>query len=59
MKINYHYSIPFNKVGYFEWKKYNAENEELVPPIKLSDVERKHTGDEKMIEFCRYQLNIK
>jgi nicotinate phosphoribosyltransferase len=35
------------------------ENEEWVPTIKLSDTEGKHTGDEKMIDICKYQLNIK
>lgn len=34
-------------------------DDEWVPCIKLSDSEGKHTGDEKMIEFCKYQLNIK
>lgn len=35
------------------------EDDEWVPTIKLSDSPGKHTGDEKMIEFCKYQLNIK
>ena len=35
------------------------EDDEWIPTIKLSDDEGKHTGDEKMIEVCKYQLNIK
>ena len=30
-----------------------------IPTIKLSDVSGKHTGDPKMIEVCKYLLNIK
>lgn len=35
------------------------EEDRWIPTIKLSDVEGKHTGDLKMIEVCKYQLNIK
>jgi len=35
------------------------EEDEWISTIKLSDSAEKHTGDEKMIEFCKYQLNIK
>ena len=30
-----------------------------IPTIKLSDTAGKHTGDKKMIETCKYLLNIK
>ncbi len=33
--------------------------DEWIPTIKLSDVEGKHTGDSKMIEVCKYLLNLK
>jgi nicotinate phosphoribosyltransferase len=35
------------------------EEERWLPTIKLSDVSGKHTGDTKMIEVCKYLLNIK
>jgi len=34
------------------------EGSKWIPTIKLSDVSGKHTGDSKMIEICRYLLNI-
>lgn len=36
-----------------------TSQDEWIPTIKLSDVEGKHTGDVKMIETCKYLLNIK
>jgi nicotinate phosphoribosyltransferase len=36
-----------------------TEESKWIPTIKLSDVEGKHTGDKKMIEVCKYILNIK
>jgi len=36
-----------------------TDEDEWIPTIKLSDVEGKHTGDLKMIETCKYLLNIK
>jgi nicotinate phosphoribosyltransferase len=36
-----------------------TDDSEWIPTIKLSDHEGKHTGDAKMIETCKYLLNIK
>jgi len=35
------------------------EDDQWIPTIKLSDDQGKHTGDPKMIEVCKYLLNIK
>ena len=34
------------------------EDGKWIPTIKLYDVYGKHTGDSKMIEVCKYLLNI-
>jgi nicotinate phosphoribosyltransferase len=36
-----------------------TDEDEWIPTIKLSDIGGKHTGDKKMIEVCKYLLNIK
>jgi nicotinate phosphoribosyltransferase len=36
-----------------------SEYDDWMPTIKLSDVEGKHLGDPKMIEVCKYLLNVK
>jgi len=36
-----------------------TDEDEWIPTIKLSDVEGKNMGDPKMIEVCKYLLNIK
>ena len=36
-----------------------SEDSIWIPTIKLSDHPGKHTGDSKMIEVCKYLLNIK
>lgn len=36
-----------------------TDEDEWIPTVKLSDSEGKHTGDQKMIETCKYLLNIK
>ena len=35
-----------------------SEYDDWMPTIKLSDAEGKHMGDSKMIEVCKYLLNI-
>ena len=49
---------PLNMVIKMSAAKPTPEDE-WIPTIKLSDAEGKHTGDEKMIETCKYLLNIK
>jgi nicotinate phosphoribosyltransferase len=49
---------PLNMVIKMSAAKRNTD-EEWIPTIKLSDVSGKHTGDPKMIEVCKYLLNIK
>ncbi len=50
--------IPLNMVIKMSAAKPTPEDE-WIPTIKLSDVDGKHTGDVKMIEVCKYLLNIK
>ena len=49
---------PLNMVIKMSAAKPTPEDE-WIPTIKLSDVAGKHTGDVKMIEVCKYLLNIK
>ena len=49
---------PLNMVIKLASAKPTSEDE-WIPTIKLSDVSGKHTGDIKMIETCKYLLNIK
>ncbi len=49
---------PLNMVIKMSAAKPTPEDE-WIPTIKLSDVEGKHTGDSKMIEVCKYLLNLK
>jgi len=49
---------PLNMVIKMTAAKPTCEDE-WIPTVKLSDVEGKHTGDPKMIEVCKYLLNIK
>ncbi|MFA5154150.1 MAG: nicotinate phosphoribosyltransferase, partial [Clostridia bacterium] len=49
---------PLNMVIKMSEAKPTLEDE-WIPTIKLSDSPGKHTGDEKMIEVCKYLLNIK
>jgi len=49
---------PLNMVIKMTAAKPTPEDE-WIPTIKLSDVDGKHTGDQKMIEVCKYLLNIK
>ena len=49
---------PLNMVIKMTAAKPTSEDE-WIPTIKLSDVAGKHTGDVKMIETCKYLLNIK
>jgi nicotinate phosphoribosyltransferase len=48
---------PLNMVIKMSAVKIPSEDN-WIPTIKLSDVEGKHTGDSKMIETCKYILNI-
>jgi nicotinate phosphoribosyltransferase len=36
-----------------------TDEDEWIPTVKLSDVDGKNTGEQKMIETCKYILNIK
>ena len=49
---------PLNMVIKMSAAKPTPEDE-WIPTIKLSDIEGKHTGDSKMIEVCKYLLNLK
>jgi len=49
---------PLNMVIKMTAAKPTCEDE-WIPTVKLSDVAGKHTGDPKMIEVCKYLLNIK
>jgi len=49
---------PLNMVIKMSAAKPTPEDE-WIPTIKLSDANGKHTGDTKMIEVCKYLLNIK
>ena len=49
---------PLNMVIKMSAAKPTPEDE-WIPTIKLSDVAGKHTEDVKMIEVCKYLLNIK
>ena len=51
-------AIPLNMVIKMTAVKPSSDDE-WIPTIKLSDVSEKHTGDSKMIEVCKYLLNIK
>jgi nicotinate phosphoribosyltransferase len=50
-------ATPLNMVIKMSAVKIPAEDR-WIPTIKLSDAEGKHTGDQKMIETCKYLLNI-
>lgn len=49
---------PLNMVIKMSAAKPTPEDE-WIPTIKLSDADGKHTGDPKMIEVCKYLLNLK
>ena len=51
-------AVPLNMVIKMSAAKPEPEDD-WIPTIKLSDDAGKHTGDEKMIEVCKYQLHIK
>lgn len=48
---------PLNMV--IKMSEAKPAEDEWLPTIKLSDVEGKNMGDPKMIEVCKYLLNIK
>jgi nicotinate phosphoribosyltransferase len=48
---------PLNMVIKMTAAKIN-EDSPWIPTIKLSDTPGKHTGDKKMIDVCKYLLNI-
>jgi len=50
-------ALPLNMVIKMTAAKLE-EDGKWIPTIKLSDVSGKHTGDSKMIEVCKYLLNI-